>query len=107
MPSLNFDYLLYLVYDFFVTLGQMVRDPNLIANIQLRLNWWWWAFFFISIVLFVLTILSIILGRRMAEGKWRFSFKMIYYMFILGFLSPTWFFKAIYNTILSRKPAWR
>jgi len=65
------------------------------------------AFFFISIVLFVLTILSIILGRRMAEGKWRFSFKMIYYMFILGFLSPTWFFKAIYNTILSRKPAWR
>ncbi len=63
--------------------------------------------FFISIFLFSLTILSVLLGRKMSEGKWRFSLSMIYYLFILSIISPFWFLKAIYNTLLSRKPSWR
>jgi cellulose synthase/poly-beta-1,6-N-acetylglucosamine synthase-like glycosyltransferase len=62
---------------------------------------------FIAVMLFFFIILSIILGRKMAEGKWEFSLNMIYYLLIFSIIGPFWLLKAIYNTILSRKPAWR
>ena len=62
---------------------------------------------FIAILLFLFIIFSIILGKKMVEGKWRFSFNMIYFLFIFSIIGPFWLLKAIYNTILSRKPAWR
>lgn len=49
--SLNFEYFLYLIYDLFATLWQMLHDPNLILSLQSRLNVVWWVFFFISILL--------------------------------------------------------
>ncbi|MEK7088693.1 MAG: glycosyltransferase [Patescibacteria group bacterium] len=62
---------------------------------------------FIIIILYLLVILSIILGKKMVEGKWSFSFSMIYYTLIFSIIGPLWLLKAVYNTIISRKPAWR
>lgn len=62
---------------------------------------------FIAILLFAFIILSIILGKKMVEGKWKLSFNMIYFIFIFSIIGPFWLLKAVYNTILSRKPAWR
>ncbi len=62
---------------------------------------------FVVIILFSLIILSIILGRRMVEGKWALSWNMIYFLSIFSIVGPLWLLKAIYNTILSRKPDWR
>jgi len=62
---------------------------------------------FIAVLLFSFIVLSIVLGRKMVEGKWKFSFNMIYFLFIFSIIGPFWLLKAIYNTILSRKPAWR
>ncbi|MFA6585763.1 MAG: glycosyltransferase family 2 protein [Candidatus Paceibacterota bacterium] len=60
-----------------------------------------------ALVLILLTILSIIIGRKMSEGKWGFSFDIFFFLFIFGIVGPFWFLKAVYNTIISRKPAWR
>ncbi len=65
------------------------------------------SLFFIAILLFFLIILSIILGKKMTVGKWDFSFNMFYFLIIFSIVGPFWLLKAIYNTILSRKPAWR
>ena len=62
---------------------------------------------FIAILLFAFIVLSIILGKKMVEGRWKFSFNMIYFIFIFSIIGPFWLLKAVYNTILSRKPAWR
>ncbi len=65
------------------------------------------SFLFISIVLYILIFLSIILGKKMIEGKWNISFNMVYFLLIFSIVGPFWLLKAIFNTVLSRKPAWR
>jgi cellulose synthase/poly-beta-1,6-N-acetylglucosamine synthase-like glycosyltransferase len=62
---------------------------------------------FMAFAVIFFTILSIVIGRKMYEGKWRFSFNMISYLLVFGLVGPFWFLKAFYNTLLSRKPAWR
>ncbi len=62
---------------------------------------------FIGIILYILIVLSILLGKKMVQGKWNFSMNMIYFIFIFSVVGPFWLLKAIYNTVLSRKPAWR
>lgn len=65
------------------------------------------ASIFLIIVVYSLVIFAIIFGRRMAEGKWVFSFNMLYFFVIFRLIAPFWLLKAIYNTILKRRPAWR
>lgn len=65
------------------------------------------SFIFVTIFLYSLVIFSIILGRKMTDGKFGFSMSMIYFFFIYSIVAPFWLMKAIYNTIFSRKPAWR
>lgn len=65
------------------------------------------SFLFITIFLYFSVILSMVIGRKMVEGKWGVSVNMFYFFFIYSVIAPFWLFKAVYNTILSRKPAWR
>ena len=59
------------------------------------------------IFLSVLMITSMVFGRKMAEGKWGLSINMFLLFFIFSMVGPFWVLKAVYNTILSKKPAWR
>ena len=65
------------------------------------------TFFFLVVVTYALIFFSMILGRRMAEGKWGFSTDMLYFFPVFSIIAPFWLMKAIYNTILQRKPTWR
>ena len=65
------------------------------------------ASLFIAIVLYLLVILSIVLGKRMVEGKWGFSLDMVYFLLVFSLVGPLWLLKAVYNTVLSRRPDWR
>lgn len=66
------------------------------------------SFIFISIFLYSLIIFSIVLGHRMAKGKWGLSINMIYFFTVYSVIAPFWLMKAIYNTIVSRRaPSWR
>ena len=62
---------------------------------------------FLLIFVYSLIIFAIIFGRRMAEGKWVLSLNMVYFFVIFRLLAPLWLLKAIYNTIVARKPNWR
>jgi cellulose synthase/poly-beta-1,6-N-acetylglucosamine synthase-like glycosyltransferase len=62
---------------------------------------------FLMIFVYALVVFSIIFGRKMSEGKWTFSLNTIYFLIVFRILAPFWFLKAIYNTILKRKPNWR
>ncbi len=62
---------------------------------------------FLVAFIYSLVIFAIIFGRKMAEGKWTFSFNMFYFLILFRILAPFWFLKAVLNTLLKRKPAWR
>ncbi|MEK7080905.1 MAG: glycosyltransferase [Patescibacteria group bacterium] len=65
------------------------------------------TFFFLIILTYSLILFSMIFGRKMAEGKWGFSFKMLYFFPIFSIIAPFWLMNAVYNTLLKRRPAWR
>jgi hypothetical protein len=65
------------------------------------------TFFFLIILTYSLILFSMIFGRKMTEGKWFFSSGMLYFFPIFGIIAPFWLMKAIYNTLLKRRPAWR
>ncbi|MBP9802828.1 MAG: glycosyltransferase family 2 protein [Candidatus Pacebacteria bacterium] len=65
------------------------------------------AFFFITIVLYALVITSMLLGSRIAKNKWSLSVNMFYFFFIYSVIAPFWLMRAVYNTLISKKPSWR
>ena len=74
----------------------------------------WDPFFFqanMSLFLVVLVysgvIFAILFGRRMSEGRWAFSFDMLYFFILFRLIAPFWIMKAVWNTIRSRAPDWR
>lgn len=64
-------------------------------------------FLFITIILYSLVIFSMILGRKLILGKWSVSFDMVYFFVIFSVIAPIWLMKAVYNTVIFKKPAWR
>jgi hypothetical protein len=65
------------------------------------------SFLFITVFLYSLVFFSILMGHKMATGRWGFSLSMIYFVFIFSIVAPFWLMKAVYATVVSRKPAWR
>lgn len=63
------------------------------------------SFIFIFISCWV--ILSIMLGRKMTEGKWGSPLDVIYFFFVFSFIGPFWLMRAVFNTIVSKAPVWR
>jgi len=62
---------------------------------------------FLIIFVYSLVIFAIVLGRKMVEGRWVLSLNMLYYLLLFRILAPLWLINAIYNTVISKKPAWR
>ena len=62
---------------------------------------------FIIPLVYLSVIFSIMLGKRMSEGKWSFSVNIIYFLLIFSVTSPFYLVTGIYNTVLQRKPSWR
>ncbi len=62
---------------------------------------------FISIILYSFVFISLLLGSKMATGKFRPSFAMLWYVVIYSIIAPVWIIGAIYNTVMRRETAWR
>lgn len=62
---------------------------------------------FLSVLIYFLIFFSMLFGRKMSEGTWGFSFRMLYFFPIFSIIAPFWLIAAFYNTALNRKPAWR
>ncbi len=64
------------------------------------------AVLFLSIILYILVIVSVMIGRKMAEGKSRLSFSVFYFIIIYSVIAPFWMLRAIYNAIISKESSW-
>lgn len=65
------------------------------------------AMLFLGVLIYSFVLLSILLGRYMAEGKWRMSPDLLLFFAVFTVVGPFWLMRALLNTAFSRKPAWR
>ncbi len=66
------------------------------------------ASMFLVVVIYSLVIFAMVFGRKMAERRWSFSLSMLYFFPVFSIIAPFWFMKALYTTIVNRRPpAWR
>lgn len=63
--------------------------------------------FIIMLFIYFFIIMVSTFGRKMVEGKWVISLDAVYFFLIFNIFAPFWVMKAVYNTVLSKKPAWR
>jgi len=64
------------------------------------------AVLFLAVILYILVIVSVMIGRKMAEGKSGFSFSFFYFIIIYSVVAPFWMLRAIYNAIISKESNW-
>lgn len=64
------------------------------------------AIFFVSIILYISVIVALLLGRNMLEGRFRFSFDILYFVIIYSVIAPFWLLKAILNVLRSKESSW-
>ena len=75
---------------------------------SLRVEWFYintHALLFIIVGLYSLVAFAVVIGSRMVKQK--MSIHIISYIVIYSIIAPVWLMKAIWNSIISRKPAWR
>jgi len=65
------------------------------------------SFVFLVVLIYILVIFSMMFGKQMAEKKWSFSLSMLYFFPVFSLIAPFWLFKALYSTVVKRRPAWR
>lgn len=85
-----------------------VQLPTLIDHSPF--NWFFintHAVFLISIMLYTFVFISLMIGTKMATGKWKPSLVMVWYIAIYSVIAPLWIIRAVYNTVARRETAWR
>ncbi|MFA6520603.1 MAG: glycosyltransferase [Candidatus Paceibacterota bacterium] len=65
------------------------------------------SFIFLVFVIYFLIIFAIIFGRKMTKEKTAFSWNVLYFFPVFSIIAPFWVIKAVFNTLLQRKPRWR
>jgi cellulose synthase/poly-beta-1,6-N-acetylglucosamine synthase-like glycosyltransferase len=60
----------------------------------------------ISIILYTSIVVSLLIGRKMLEGRYRISFDIFYFVIIYSVVAPFWVLKAIFNALVSRESSW-
>lgn len=64
------------------------------------------AALFLSIILYILVITSVLIGKKMSEGKAKLSISVFYFIIIYSVIAPFWMLRAIYNAIRSKESSW-
>lgn len=54
-----------------------------------------------------LTIFILYLSIKLADGKFKLSKGIFYYLFLYTFMVPLWLSKALFDTVFKRKVSWR
>jgi len=78
-------------------------------NFNYKFDWFFFdvkAVLFFSLILYILVIISVLLGRRLAEGKTGFPISILYFIIVYSVIAPFWMMKAIYNAIRSKESSW-
>lgn len=107
-----FFFTLYNIFDFII---QNIIKINIIgfetylSKTSFHFNWFFinmTGVTFMVILSYLLLIVSLLIGNRLAEGKTRISINLLYFLGVYIFIAPFWLMKSVYNTILSKKIIW-
>ncbi|MEK7180461.1 MAG: glycosyltransferase family 2 protein, partial [Patescibacteria group bacterium] len=63
--------------------------------------------FLMTLALSGLTVVLLLIGKKLAEGNVSFSKDLVYFLFLYPFIAPLWLTRAVYNVVASRKISWR
>jgi cellulose synthase/poly-beta-1,6-N-acetylglucosamine synthase-like glycosyltransferase len=64
------------------------------------------TFIFISIILYILVIISLINGRSMINERKMFFWDIPLFIVIYSLIAPFWLMKAVFNTVSSKEASW-
>ncbi len=60
---------------------------------------------FVTVLLYALLVFAMIVGTKMAKQK--LNFHILSYILVYSVIAPFWLMKAIWNTMIAKKPSWR
>jgi hypothetical protein len=61
----------------------------------------------LAYVLFGIGLVIIWNGVKLAEGRFRPTMGIVYFIVLYGFVAPLWFIRAVFNVALSKGTNWR
>ena len=64
------------------------------------------AIMFVSLLLYAMVITALLLGRRMAEGRYRISVDVFYFVIVYSLIAPFWLLRAVWNALWSKESSW-
>ncbi len=88
---------------------QTVGLTNLLSFKSFNFDWFFFntkAIIISSIFMYGLILTSLLIGRKLAENKARFSFSIVYYLLVYSLIAPFWMLKASFNSIVSKESSW-
>ena len=56
--------------------------------------------------MYILVVISLLLGRKLAEDKTGFPVSIFYYFIIYSVIAPFWMLRALFNAIRSKESSW-
>lgn len=88
---------------------QTVGFSSSISSFHFKFDW-----FFVStkaallfvIILYILVVVSVMIGRKLSDNRSRFSFSIFYFIIIYSVIAPFWMLRAVYNAIISKESSW-
>jgi len=61
---------------------------------------------FVAVLLSGALITSLLIGRKMVEGRARLSMSIVYFYILSMILAPFWLSRAVYNAVISKQNDW-
>lgn len=100
-----------IIFNFIKFIYNKIIQISTVGFGSLNFNFDWFFFdtkvvLFLSIILYILVIVSVIIGRKMTKEKNIFSLSFIYFIIIYSIIAPFWSIVAIYNAIRSKENSW-
>jgi len=65
------------------------------------------AVWILSMFVLAMTIVFIVAGKKMADGKFKLTLDFFYYLFLYGLIAPFWLVKSLYDAVFAKKLSWR
>lgn len=100
------------IYNILVFLVEKIARWNVVGFTGVTSNFqfdWFYidlqALGIMTIVLYLLVLISMIVGSRIAKQK--ISLHIISFMLIYSIIAPFWLLKALWNTLRAKQPKWR
>jgi len=88
---------------------QTIGWENLFNFGGLNFDWFFLstkAVLFFSLTMYILIVISLLIGRKLAENKTGFPVSIFYYFIIYSVVAPFWMLRALFNAIISKESSW-